>query len=162
MKSGLAGYDELQEGIAVLSEYLVGGLTANRLRVLAARVTAAHDMVEGAQFKEVYNDLVNNHQFAKTTAYELVTRIFQSGGYTKDIIYLRGLIRLIKYLQEGGDIEILFIGKIADKHIPIISELRDRQVLKPVSLRPRYMREEECLERLQKVKQGLPLAQMIV
>ena len=34
--SGLAGYEELQEGLAVLSEYLVGGLTRGRLRQLAA------------------------------------------------------------------------------------------------------------------------------
>ena len=38
---GLAGSDELQEGLAVLSEYLVGGLSAPRFRILAGRVMAA-------------------------------------------------------------------------------------------------------------------------
>src|SRR5690606_33037527 len=33
--TGLAGYDELQEGLAVLAEYLVDGLDASRMRVLA-------------------------------------------------------------------------------------------------------------------------------
>ncbi|MHC4179909.1 MAG: tyrosine/phenylalanine carboxypeptidase domain-containing protein, partial [Planctomycetota bacterium] len=37
---GLAGYDELQEGLAVLSEFLVGGLSRPRMRTLAARVVA--------------------------------------------------------------------------------------------------------------------------
>ena len=37
---GLADYDTLQEGLAVMSEYLIGGLTANRLRTLAGRVVA--------------------------------------------------------------------------------------------------------------------------
>ncbi len=43
--TGLAGYDALQEGLAVLSEYLVGGLSRPRLRLLAGRVVAAspHD-----------------------------------------------------------------------------------------------------------------------
>ena len=35
---GLAGYDETQEGLAVLAEYLVGGLSRSRLRTLAERV----------------------------------------------------------------------------------------------------------------------------
>lgn len=161
LKTGFAGYDELQEGLAVLSEYLVNGLTANRLRILAARVTAAYDMMEGAEFKDVFNDLVNNHSFSHNAAYELVTRIFQSGGYTKDIIYLRGLVRLMEYLRNGGDMEMLFIGKIADKHVSVIKELMDRQVLKSIPLLPRYMQDEECLKRLQKVRDGLTLAELI-
>ena len=32
--TGLTGYDTLQEGLAVLSEYLVGGLSRPRLRLL--------------------------------------------------------------------------------------------------------------------------------
>ncbi len=44
---GLAGYDGLQEGLAVLAEYLVGGLSRLRLRVLAARVVGAHYLLEG-------------------------------------------------------------------------------------------------------------------
>ena len=48
LASGLAGHDETQEGLAVLAEYLVGGLTAGRLRQLAARVVAVHQMISGA------------------------------------------------------------------------------------------------------------------
>ena len=46
LQYGLPGYDALQEGIAVLSEHLVGGLTADRLRVLAGRVIAAGSVHE--------------------------------------------------------------------------------------------------------------------
>lgn len=161
LRSGLAGYDELQEGLAVLSEYLVEGLTANRLRILAARVTAAHDMTEGAEFKDVYNELTNIHSFSPATAYDLTTRIYQSGGYTKDIIYLRGLLRLIEYLEAGGDLDILYIGKIAERHIPIIRELRDRQVLNEVPLFPSYLHNKKCLERLAKVREGITPEELV-
>ena len=40
LQVGLSGYDALQEGLAVLSEYLVGGLSEARMRTLAARVIA--------------------------------------------------------------------------------------------------------------------------
>ena len=45
---GLPGYDETQEGLAVLAEYLTGGLDPRRLRVLAARVVAIAQMLDGA------------------------------------------------------------------------------------------------------------------
>ena len=47
LDSGLAGYDGLQEGLAVLSEYLVGGLSRPRMRLLAARVIAVEQLVQG-------------------------------------------------------------------------------------------------------------------
>src|SRR5690606_13084216 len=42
---GVPGYEQLQEGLAVLSEYLVGGLTNDRLRILAGRVIAVQHML---------------------------------------------------------------------------------------------------------------------
>ena len=46
---GLTDYDTLQEGLAVLSEYFVGGLTGNRMRTLAGRVVAASARMHGAE-----------------------------------------------------------------------------------------------------------------
>jgi uncharacterized protein (TIGR02421 family) len=51
---GLPGYDETQEGLAVLAEYLTGGLDPRRLRVLAARVVAVGKMLEGAEFLDIF------------------------------------------------------------------------------------------------------------
>ena len=41
LATGLAEYDEFQEGLGILAEYLVDGLTPARMRVLAGRVVAA-------------------------------------------------------------------------------------------------------------------------
>ena len=54
---GLPGYDETQEGLAVLAEYLTGGLDPRRLRVLAARVVAVGRMLAGAGFLEIFESL---------------------------------------------------------------------------------------------------------
>ena len=43
--TGLAGYDETQEGLAVLAEIACGGLTSFRLRQLAGRVLTVHRRV---------------------------------------------------------------------------------------------------------------------
>src|SRR5690606_7488899 len=52
---GVPGYEELQEGLAVLAEYLTDGLTASRMRTLAARVVAVHEMVSGKSFVESFH-----------------------------------------------------------------------------------------------------------
>ncbi|NND89150.1 MAG: DUF1704 domain-containing protein, partial [Flavobacteriaceae bacterium] len=80
MYAGFAGYDELQEGLAVLAEYLVGGLTVNRLRLLAARVIAAHSLVMGATFIETFKLLKEEHHFPDRTAYYITMRIYRGGG----------------------------------------------------------------------------------
>jgi hypothetical protein len=43
LRVGLAGYDGLQEGLAVLSEHLIGGLNLTRLRLLAPRWSKRFD-----------------------------------------------------------------------------------------------------------------------
>ncbi|MBU0473052.1 MAG: flavohemoglobin expression-modulating QEGLA motif protein [Bacteroidetes bacterium] len=120
---GLAGYDELQEGLAVLAEYLVGGFTSPRLRLLAARVIAAHNIVNGASFEEVFHELNRNYGFEQTTSFTITMRTFRSGGLTKDAVYLRGLVKLLEYLKSGGELEPLYMGKISADHVAIIKEL---------------------------------------
>jgi len=65
----MGGYDQLQEGLAVLAEYLVGGLTVNRLRLLAGRVIGVESMVNGASFIETFNLLANKYGFSNRIAY---------------------------------------------------------------------------------------------
>lgn len=154
LRYGLADYDELQEGLAVLAEYLMGGLDALRMRLLAARVMAASSLTRGESFAEAFSLLHEQYGFAKKTAFGITTRIYQSGGFTKDVIYLRGLIRLLDYLKEGGDLEPLLMGKIAIKHISIIQELRERGILKPPAIKPRYLTDKTAVEKLRRIKQG--------
>lgn len=101
MGSGLAGYDETQEGLAVLAEVACGGLTAFRLRQLAARVLTVHRMVTGANFVEAHQALVEDG-IPASSAFTTTMRAFRSGGMTKDAIYLRGMLELLEHLKDGG------------------------------------------------------------
>ena len=159
--AGLAGYDSLQEGLAVLAEYLVGGLSRPRLRLLAARVVAALQMLKGASFVETYRELDRTYDFDHRTAFTVTMRIYRGGGLTKDAVYLKGLVQLMEYLGKGGELDPLFCGKIAINHIPIIRELRWRQVLRPDPLRPRYLDMPEVADRLNRVRGGLSVHDLI-
>lgn len=159
--TGFADYDELQEGLAVLSEYLTGGLTRGRLRLLAARVIAGNSLTEGADFCATFHELRERYGFEMGTAFDVTARIHQGGGCTKDIIYLRGLIRLLDYIGNGGELLPLFVGKISQKHVPLMEELFHRNILRPIPLLPRYLEDPEALNRLEKIKAGITVDQLI-
>lgn len=79
LSTGLAGYDGFQEGLAVLAEYLVGGLTPARLRTLAARVLAVNHMTSGASFIDTFR-LLQSHGFEAFSAYTITMRVYRGGA----------------------------------------------------------------------------------
>jgi len=155
LRSGLAGYEELQEGLAVLAEYMVGGLSKPRLRLLAARVLAADSLIGGASFIDTFQLLRAEYGFKQRPAFNITMRIYRAGGLTKDAIYLRGLLYLLDYLRDNPLHDLFFIGKIAIDHIPIIQELQRRQVLQVPRLRPHFLANSHEDSRLEKLAQGL-------
>jgi uncharacterized protein (TIGR02421 family) len=150
--AGLAGAEGLQEGLAVLAEHLTGGLTASRMRTLAARVIAVRSLLSGDTFTETFHLLLAESNLAARSAFITTLRAFRGGGLTKDIIYLRGARDLLQYLRAGHDLEPLFSGKLALEHVPFVQELRRRGVAQPPSLLPRYWEHPRCRVRLDAVK----------
>ena len=135
---GLAGYDETQEGLAVLAEIACGGLTAFRLRQLASRVVTVHRMIGGASFAEAHEALVADG-FPESSAWTTVMRVYRSGGMTKDAIYLRGLVELLEHLGSDGSLDQLWLGKFSLRDLPLIGDLEDRGLLRPPRVLPRYL-----------------------
>ena len=159
--SGLAGYEPLQEGLAVLAEHLVGGLSRPRMRLLAARVVAVQRLVEGASFVETFRELDRTHDFDQRTAFTITMRVYRGGGFTKDAVYLRGLIDLLGHLKKGGALEPLLVGKVGAQHVAIVEELRWREVLRPTPLRPRYLDAPGTADRLERVRAGITPLELV-
>ncbi|MCA9804597.1 MAG: flavohemoglobin expression-modulating QEGLA motif protein [Cyanobacteria bacterium HKST-UBA02] len=160
LATGLIGYDEVQEGLAVMAEFLAGGLSNKRMRILAGRVVGVGMMLAGATFVETYRELVHRYRFKRKPAFSLVMRVYRAGGFTKDAIYMRGLIWLFEYLKDGGNLETLLLGKMPQAQLPLIRELRWRNVLKPPSVMPRYLEFEEAKERLALIREGMTLEEL--
>ena len=160
LATGLAGHDELQEGFAVLAEYLVAGLTPARLRVLAARVVAAQSMLDGAEFIDTFRQLSDIHGFTSRTAFQIASRVHRGGGLVKDAVYLRGLQSVVEYLAEGGRLDTLLVGKIAVGHVAVIEELQRRGILKAPPLRPAYLDDPDTHYRLERLKGISDLAEL--
>jgi uncharacterized protein (TIGR02421 family) len=161
LQVGLPGYEETQEGLAILAEYLVGGLTAGRLATIAARVLAVRSVAAGAEFIETFRLLHTDWDVAPRAAFGISMRVHRSGGLTKDAIYLRGLAALLSYIAAGGDLEPLFVGKLALEHVPMIEELTLRGVLGQPPLRPRWLAHPEADQRLTSLRRGRSVIDLV-
>jgi uncharacterized protein (TIGR02421 family) len=151
---GLPGYDETQEGLAVLAEYLTGGLDPRRLRVLAARVVAVGKLLDGEGFLEIFESLRTDYSIPTKTAWSIASRVVVGGGSVKDAIYLRGISRILDALAEGSSLDALLVGKLALDHIPLVQDLLDREVLHPPWVRPRWLDVPGAEERLDRLRAG--------
>jgi len=152
---GLAGYEGMQEGLAVFAEYLVGGMTVARLRLIAGRVIGCAAMLEGASFEETFQLLVRSHGFSEAVAFNLTLRLYRGGGLTKDAIYLRGLLEVLDHLGNGRSLDPFWMGKIAASHFDVIQELNMRGLLKAPEVEPAFLSHPQSAQRLEKAKLGL-------
>lgn len=160
LASGLAGHEETQEGLAVLAEHLVGALTAARLRQLAGRVVAVHQMLEGAELPEVHGSLVAVG-VPRAQAFTIAMRVFRSGGLTKDAVYLRGLRELVDHVATGHDLDVLWLGKMPLTAVPLVAELHQRGALADPLLLPRFLDVATARERLAAIHEVSSLAALI-
>jgi hypothetical protein len=115
---------------------------------------AVRSLIDGATFVETFRILDRWHQFSHRAAYSITMRVYRGGGLTKDAVYLRGLREILSYVQNGGDLHPLFVGKIAVKHVPMIRELQYRQMLQPAAMHPRYLSHPEVVQRLERLRGG--------
>jgi len=153
--AGLAGYEALQEGLAMFAEHVSGGVDRSRLRLVAARVVAVRRLEAGTTLAALVAELHDRHAIPLRSAFNVAFRVFRGGGLTKDAIYLRGLLQLLGYLAEGGSLEPLLVGKIALEQVPLIEELLRRGVLKPPLVRPRWLDAPAARDKLARARRGL-------
>jgi len=157
-RTGLANYEGVQEGLGVFAEWAVGGLSAARMRLLAGRVVAVDAMLDGAEFVEVYRALVDNHGLRRKAAFDVTTRVFRSGGFAKDLIYLKGFQDVIELVAQGASLDPFWIGKISRDHIDEIEELIQRNLVQPPLFRPEFLQREDVRRRIEGLRGQSSLA----
>jgi len=130
---------ETQEGLAVFSEYMSGSLTLRRLKELAYRVIAVDSLAKGYSFSKTFRLLHNTYELSRERAFYLTVRVHRGGGFTKDYLYLTGLVKVYKYFQDDKNLDLLLTGKVSLEHIEDISYLIDIDyAVKPKHLSPSF------------------------
>ena len=160
LQVGLPGYEETQEALAVLAEYVVGGLTEGRLIQLAARVLAVDGLLQGTGFIEVFGSL-RRRGIRPHAAFQITARVFRAGGLTKDAIYLRGIAGLVAYLQAGGELEPLFTGKLPLSATRILPHLAGLGLVGEPLHRPRWVDVPGAASRIEAVREGLDVLDLV-
>jgi len=122
--NGLPSNVETQEGLAVYAEYMSGCLTMTRLKELSYRVIASDSLAKGYNFSATFDLLYNQYKLNRDKAYSITQRVHRGGGFTKDHVYLSGLIKIYKYAQDGGDLDILLTGKMSLEYIGTVKKLQ--------------------------------------
>jgi uncharacterized protein (TIGR02421 family) len=137
----LPGYLATEEGLALVNEERAGYQDPERLRVLAARVMAAH-LARSTSFRAIYEELVR-YGVSSDDAWSTTTRAkrgladtAQPGGFIKDHVYLWGKLKLEQYIVNGGDLSLLYVGKIGLDHLDLIHQIHLRP---PQYLPPSYL-----------------------
>jgi uncharacterized protein (TIGR02421 family) len=159
-RTGLAGYEGIQEGLGVFAEWAVGGLTPGRLRLLAGRVLAVDAMIGGATFVEVYR-LLRDSDFSRKTAFDITARVFRSGGLAKDAIYLKGFLAIIERVASGASLDPFWLGKIAPGHVEAVDELLERGLLHAPVFVPEFLNRDLSQKRISALREGGSLDRLL-
>ena len=142
------GNARTQEGLAVFAEFISGSLDPRRFKRLADRVIAINMSSEGADFIELYQFFRERSESDEPfEAFESARRVVRGGlvegggPFTKDAIYLQGLLEVHNYLRtaiHAGDasyLRILFVGKVDLGDLEAIKYLSEQGLIDD----PRYM-----------------------
>jgi uncharacterized protein (TIGR02421 family) len=142
-----AGTTATQEGLAVFAEFITGSMELDRLRRLTDRVMAIQMAIDGADFIQVYAYFLERSGGRREQSFENTRRVFRggvlSGGapFTKDIVYLEGLLRVHNFLRTAVSLgrsdllHLLFCGKLDIEDIGVIASLAADGICRP----PRYL-----------------------
>ena len=116
-QSGLPGSLGTEEGLAMVSEEVMG-LAAPGVLNRQVEVVRAIDRARDLGFRELYNELAG--RLGPNLAWGICIRIKrglarpgQPGVYAKDSVYLTGRMKVFSWLQQGGQIEDLYVGKVS-------------------------------------------------
>ena len=140
------GITKTQEGLAVFAEFITGSMDLNRFRRLADRVIAIQMAIDGADFLEVFQFFLEQTDDPEQS-FENARRVFRGGvltggaPFTKDIVYLDGLIRVHNFLRtmvsagRADCLRLLFCGKLDLEDLPIIGHFSELGICYP----PKYL-----------------------
>lgn len=159
--NGLAGYEGIQEGLGVFAEFCVDGLSAPRIKLLAARVVAVNAMLNHASFIECFRLLYDTHRYTASGAFNITSRVYRSGGLAKDAIYFRSFGKLLDMLADGQELGPFWFGKIDVSHIGSINELHRRGFLKTPPVTPEFLSRDQARKNIERAREGLAIIDLV-
>jgi uncharacterized protein (TIGR02421 family) len=128
-RRGFAGYLDTQEGLAIYNQNRM--LSPHHEKrygharsVLGIAYALEHSFAQTRTYLE--RELHYQSDKALTKAIELkrgFSDTSQPGAFTKSLVYFRGLLAVERFIDEGGDIQRLYVGKIALEDLALAEQV---------------------------------------
>ncbi|MDP1602574.1 MAG: flavohemoglobin expression-modulating QEGLA motif protein [Legionella sp.] len=149
LSKGSPSSSVIQEGLAVITEVVTFSSYPGRIRKITNRVIALDKVRQGANFLDVYRYFIDC-DLSEADSYNQTVRIFRGstptgGPFTKDLSYAKGFLLIYNFIRFAISqhsvnlIPLLFTGKLVLDDLPLLGELREREILtSPVYLPPPF------------------------
>lgn len=137
-----------QEGLAAVLEILTLVCYPSRARRLNDRVLAVEKAEAGANFLEVF-EWFRTEGYDEEVCFWNTQRVFRGGvieggaPFTKDIVYMKGIVTNFSFLQSViaiGRPELIrwmFVGKVAIEDIPVLAQRAHEGIVRPPKFVPK-------------------------
>jgi len=137
-----------QEGLAAVLEILTLVSYPSRARRLNDRVLAVEKAESGANFLEVF-EWFRTEGYDEEVCFWNTQRVFRGGvidggaPFTKDIVYMKGIVTNFNFLQSAiaiGRPELIrwmFVGKVAIEDIPVLAQRAHEGIVRPPKFVPK-------------------------
>lgn len=125
---GTAGYLETEEGLAVYNQNQLG-LNLGEKFLTPALLVVAIFLAKKMGFRELFEILQQTYSLSDEGAWKLCVKAKRGtadqskpGAFTKDLAYFKGERAVEKFLESGGEIRDLYVGKIAIADLKLLKD----------------------------------------
>lgn len=140
--TSFAGYRSAEEGLAMVNKDRI--YHNPRKYNTAALFVIATEIAQKSSFRDTYNELLTlglSEKSAWNITFKVkrgLTDTSQPGSFPKYALYLKGKREILEFVERGGDLKKLYIGKIGIRDLKTITQLKG---VKPPRYLPEYLQE---------------------
>lgn len=143
-RNGCANYLDTQEGLAIYNQNRIYSLSHEKRynpprNVLGLAFGLEHSFAETRKYLREELGYSTEKSLSQTISIKRgLSDTSEPGGLTKGIVYYRGLRGIEQFIQSGGDLVRLYIGKIPLEDLELIEQINE---LEAPLLLPSFLRE---------------------
>ncbi len=130
---GTADYLTTEEGLAVYNQNALGLNLGEKFLTPALQIVAIYQ-AQKKDFLELFKYLKKTYEISDDLAWKLCLKSKRGtpnsasgGAFTKDSVYFRGNLEVQKFVEKGGDLADIYIGKINIKDLKILKNFALQQ-----------------------------------
>lgn len=129
LERGTADYLRTEEGLAVWNQNQLGLQLGDKFLTPGYQIVALY-MAQKMGFKDLFHYLKSTFDMTDELAWKLCLKSKRGyedseakGAFTKDSLYFTGMREIDKFLEKGGEIPDLYVGKVSLTDLPLVQKI---------------------------------------